>query len=901
MTQSTVQDPAQAFVAGQRWLSETELEQGLGLITQVNGRMLTVLFPATGELRHYASQQAPLARYQLLPDDRGQHADGWWFRVTEISVSNHIVTYHGLREDTAEEVTLPEAQLAAQVATQHPLTRILAGKTDRLDMYRLRQQAQQHLQRWQQSKVSGLLGARAQLLPHQLYIAYTVADRFQPRVLLADEVGLGKTIEAGMILQRRLLTGRSQRALIIVPDSLCHQWLVELKRRFALAFSLFDKERCDTLSDDHENVFAAEQLILLPQSLLDDAQWLTQLLTADFDLLIVDEAHRVEPESDHFIQLQQLTAAIGSVLLLTATPEQAGMTAHFARLQLLDPDRFHDFEAFLREQENYQALSPMAEVLAKHGAEKLLDRVLDFYGTGRLMFRNSRAHIGGFPERQLHTYELTELELEGADTFTGKAHWLRQLLQQHKNEKVVLICGSSLTVQELYDYLRIEHGIHAAVFHEGMTLLERDRAAEFFASPEEGCPILLCSEIGSEGRNFQFAQHLVLFDLPTHPDLLEQRIGRLDRIGQSATVHIHVPVVLGTRDDLLLQWYEAMQAFAQPNAVGSLIYDAYANELARFINAADTDEDDDADAFDALLNATAQRAAELRESIGNGRDKLQELNAFRPQQAQAIVAEVAAHERSAELAAFMQEFWARFGVDYDALNDNSGWLRPTEHMRVTLPGLPDEGITVTFSRDYALAHEHVEFLTWDHPQVQHALELLTRDSYGSTCVALMQNRALPAGAWFVELNFSSQLTTAARLVAQEFYPQQSLRVLLDSQGRDLTTRVAAGALDQQLQFIDKKQARQLMQQLRQQLQQHIKAAWEPAEQQQQQRVVQAQQQLTQTMQAAQQRLQELKQRNPAVRQAEVDALTEREQQLQQALKQPLLQLDSVRVMVNMPA
>ncbi|WP_258808334.1 helicase-related protein [Pseudidiomarina sp. CB1] len=901
MTQSTVQDPAQAFVAGQRWLSETELEQGLGLITQVNGRMLTVLFPATGELRHYASQQAPLARYQLLPDDRGQHADGWWFRVTEISVSNHIVTYHGLREDTTEEVTLPEAQLAAQVATQHPLTRILAGKTDRLDMYRLRQQAQQHLQRWQQSKVSGLIGARAQLLPHQLYIAYTVADRFQPRVLLADEVGLGKTIEAGMILQRRLLTGRSQRALIIVPDSLCHQWLVELKRRFALAFSLFDKERCATLSDDHENVFAAEQLILLPQSLLDDAQWLTQLLTADFDLLIVDEAHRVEPASDHFSQLQQLTAAISSVLLLTATPEQAGMPAHFARLQLLDPDRFHDFAAFLREQENYQALTPMAEVLAKYGAEKLLDRLLDFYGTGRLMFRNSRAHIGGFPERHLHTYELTELELEGADAFTGKAHWLRQLLQQHKHEKVVLICGSSLTVQELYDYLRIEHGIHAAVFHEGMTLLERDRAAEFFASPEEGCPILLCSEIGSEGRNFQFAQHLVLFDLPTHPDLLEQRIGRLDRIGQSATVHLHVPVVLGTRDDLLLQWYEAMQAFAQPNAVGSLIYDTFANELACFINTSGDDDGYDADAFDALLNATAQRAAELRESIGNGRDKLQELNAFRPQQAQAIITEVAAHERSAELATFMQEFWARFGVDYDALNDHSGWLRPTEHMRVTLPGLPDEGITVTFSRDYALAHEHVEFLTWDHPQVQHALELLTRDSYGSTCVALMQNRALPAGAWFVELNFSSQLTTAANLVAQEFYPQQSLRVLLDSQGRDLTTRVAAGALDQQLQFVDKKQARQLMQQLRQQLQQHIKAAWEPAEQQQQQRVVQAQQQLTQTMHAAQQRLHELKQRNPAVRQAEVDALTEREQQLQQALQQPLLQLDSVRVMVNMPA
>lgn len=900
MTQRAVQDPAQAFVAGQRWLNETELEQGLGLITQVNGRMLTVLFPATGELRHYASQQAPLARYQLLPDDRGQHAEGWWFRVTHVDSNNHILTYHGQREDTGEPVSLPEAQLAAQVATQHPLTRILAGKTDRLDMYRLRQQAQHHLQRWQQSKVSGLLGARAQLLPHQLYIAYTVADRFQPRVLLADEVGLGKTIEAGMILQRRLLTGRSQRVLIIVPDSLCHQWLVELKRRFALAFSLFDHERCQAVQQEHENVFSAEQLILLPQSLLDDGEWLDQLSRAEFDLLIVDEAHRVEQESAQFAQLQQLTQAIPSVLLLTATPEQAGMPAHFARLQLLDPDRFHDFEAFVAEQEHYQQLTPMAEVLAKHGAEKLLDRLLDHYGTGRLMFRNSRAHIGGFPERQLHTYELTELELEGASAFEGKAKWLHGLLKQHKNEKIVLICGSSLTVQELYDYLRIEHGIHAAVFHEGMSLVERDRAAEFFASPEDGCPILLCSEIGSEGRNFQFAQHLVLFDLPRHPDLLEQRIGRLDRIGQRGTVQIHVPVLLGSRDDLLLQWYEAMQAFAQPNAVGSLVHERFADELGQFIDAIESEQDFDEPAFENLLKATAERSAELRERIRLGRDKLQELNAFRPLQAQAIIDEVHASQRSEELEAFMQDFWARFGVDYDALNAESGWLRPTEHMRVTLPGLPDEGLTVTFSRDYALEHEQVEFLTWDHPQVQHALELLTGDSYGSTCVAIMQNRALPAGAWFVELNFSSQLAAAPALVASEFYSHQRLRVLLDSQGRDLTQRVAAAALDQQLQFVDKKQGRQLLQQLRQALQQHIKKAWPLAEKQQQQLIEAAQQQLQQRMQQAQQRLHELKQRNPAVRQAEVDALDEREQQLTKALEQPLLQLDSVRLMVNMP-
>ncbi|MCO6763725.1 hypothetical protein KQH43_32020, partial [Streptomyces sp. EL5] len=77
--------------------------------------------------------------------------------------------------------------------------------------------------------------------------------------------------------------------------------------------------------------------------------------------------------------------------------------------------------------------------------------------------------------------------------------------------------------------------------HEGMSILERDRAAAYFADEEFGAQVLICSEIGSEGRNFQFAHHLVLFDLPAHPDLLEQRIGRLDRIGQRHTIQLHVP------------------------------------------------------------------------------------------------------------------------------------------------------------------------------------------------------------------------------------------------------------------------------------------------------------------------------------------------------------------------
>ena len=106
----------------------------------------------------------------------------------------------------------------------------------------------------------------------------------------------------------------------------------------------------------------------------------------------------------------------------------------------------------------------------------------------------------------------------------------------------MLICSQAETAQALELYLRVNKGIRSSVFHEGLSLVNRDRSAAYFADEEEGAQILICSEIGSEGRNFQFAHHLILFDLPLNPDLLEQRIGRLDRIGQKHTIQIHIPV-----------------------------------------------------------------------------------------------------------------------------------------------------------------------------------------------------------------------------------------------------------------------------------------------------------------------------------------------------------------------
>ena len=121
-----------------------------------------------------------------------------------------------------------------------------------------------------------------------------------------------------------------------------------------------------------------------------------------------------------------------------------------------------------------------------------------------------------------------------------------------RGQKALLICKHAQTAIDLEQTLKNRAGIASAVFHEGMTIIERDRAAAYFADQESSARLLICSEIGSEGRNFQFVHHLILWDLPTNPDLLQQRIGRLDRIGQKHIIQIHIPYLENTEQHMLV-------------------------------------------------------------------------------------------------------------------------------------------------------------------------------------------------------------------------------------------------------------------------------------------------------------------------------------------------------------
>ncbi|MFN9028072.1 MAG: helicase-related protein, partial [Akkermansiaceae bacterium] len=193
----------------------------------------------------------------------------------------------------------------------------------------------------------------------------------------------------------------------------------------------------------------------------------------------------------------------------------------------------------------------------ENARQPLISELIDSFGTGRVLFRNTRERLTGFPKRipLLHPLD------KGTSPYTWLANLLREL---PANEKILLITNSpdaAITVQEK---LLKEIQLETALFHEDLSMLQRDRNAAYFQEPE-GSRILICSEIGSEGRNFQFARHLVLFGLPRDPEVLEQRIGRLDRIGQTGDIHIHIPYGKESRSELQARWlHEALDVFSEP-------------------------------------------------------------------------------------------------------------------------------------------------------------------------------------------------------------------------------------------------------------------------------------------------------------------------------------------------
>ena len=331
-------------------------------------------------------------------------------------------------------------------------------------------------------------------------------------------------------------------------------------------------------------------------------------------------------------------------------------------------------------------------------------------------------------------------------------------------------------------------------FHEDMTLVQRDRSAAYFAE-DDGAQILLCSEIGSEGRNFQFAHRLVLLDLPLDPALLEQRIGRLDRIGQTETIQIIVPYLLKTSEenDRPLVHHEGLDAFETCQQSGHRYVKRFGETLSQLMERLDKSNRFEKKKFETLVKETSAFHKETVSELEAGRDRLLELNSFRSQPATQLVREITEADESPGLERFFLQLLDHFGVTVEELQPRVYHLKPEHVYTDAFPNLPEEGISVTLDRSIALKREESNF----SPGSSHGPEC-----HRSPARSEQGNCASPT--WtppgprclFLECVYVLECVAPTYLQADRFFPATPIRVLVNHRNEDYSNTISAEQIEE---------------------------------------------------------------------------------------------------------
>lgn len=864
------------IVPGQRFYSEAELELGVGRVTAVEPKSVTLEFPAVKEKRIYRIGVAELQRYKLEVGEIARGEKGMLsFPIASVKEENGLLVYYARAGKK-----MKESELSSKLVLRpsNYFNALAASELSSSAEYALRKQGTQISCAWRSSPVRGMIGPRVDSIPHQFYLCSRACSGSElPRLMLSDEVGLGKTIEAGMIWHTLKTRGRVTRTLILVPESLKHQWMVEMKRRFNHVFTLVDKAFLQSLSEERENFsfdgpstvsmkenpfLATNDAICTIEFLMENAALREDLLKVTWDMLIVDEAHHLVCE-DGFVSkeyqiVERVMPTTKGALLLTGTPLQLQPESHFNRLKMLDPVRFYDYEKFLAELETYKKIaadlaklptdpnakiemdelkamlpknSPIHAWLESESAESLeagewIRRIVDAMGTGSVVFRNTRKGVGGFPKRLLKEVPLeanatyrqlvdamckqdpdhaTDYQTNGLLSFPKanvwaldeRLTWLKNFLHENPKEKVLLITEDERVLKAIAAALlhEFEPGF-ATCFFEEMFIEERDRASADF-SRKNGATILLSSEIGSEGRNFQFAHRLVLWDLPLDSALVEQRIGRLDRIGQTKDVEIYVPYVKRSGQEVMFRWYnDGLDAFGQPLMNGGEFFIKYTEELLQAVIEPETYLDSFVKDFLPKLKKEVDGVRKLAEK---GRDKLLEFNSRNPEAAKKILSDISDIDSDKSIPEFVLAALKMQGVDSEngSLPESILLTQGDQVEDGSIPGMPATStlgmteesatqksmLTVTLSRERAMMHDGIEFLSVEHPLAQGAIDYATSNMKGGVACSVWDNSG-HAKWMLMEYAFVAEFPTSPEWGLDDVAGPRYLRVVVNGTGED---------------------------------------------------------------------------------------------------------------------
>jgi superfamily II DNA or RNA helicase len=490
---------------------------------------------------------------------------------------------------------------------------------------------------------------------HQIETVRKVLKQFRGRVLLADEVGLGKTIEAGMVLKEYALRGMAERVLVLSPASLVGQWREELETKFGLAFATTH----DPLLRADPHAFWGQKRIIASISTARRQEHAERLLGGIFDLVIIDEAHHLRDRSS---QSWKLVDALNKrfLLLLSATPVQNDLVELYNLMTLLKPGMFRTLREFRaaymtpgkpREPANAERLRELmrgamirntraivalklprrhavtikvdghpGEVKAYADLAAAARRLAAGTGAGgqRLALHHifsaagsspaaAAAAVARFAARRPGDKEWRALAERWAAIKTGgKEQALLDLLQRNPDEKKLVFVHSRETLGRLADLLSIA-GLPFSRFDGSLSGPQKDMAIVDF---RDNVPVLLCTESGGEGRNIQFCNTLINFDVPWNPMAIEQRIGRIDRIGQNREVFVFNLVTRGTLEDQLLALLEEKIS----------MFELVVGEVGAILGGLGEERDFPELALDAWLEATEAGRADAFDALGRRLD-----------------------------------------------------------------------------------------------------------------------------------------------------------------------------------------------------------------------------------------------------------------------------------------
>jgi ATP-dependent helicase HepA len=817
------------WLPGQKVRSQLEPDLGAGTVSQVQGRQwVEVTFARAQVARRYSCKNPPLIPLKFSQGELIKLSSGTTHRVLAIKQHLGLMCY---KIDDTRWIVENEIEDTAQA--QGAEVKLFRGEWSRYKAFRLRLRLLKATFDTHDPSVMGMRSARVDLHPHQLYLASSLASRWTPRAILADEVGLGKTIEAALILSALRARGFAERCLITCPESLQFQWLSELYRRFAINASLLLNEDLEEATEER-NLFEESSVLVVSHEVLQKIynthpKWFNH---TEWDLCIVDEAHRftrplsdLQNPDDQLLEkniIEVVCDKSRGALLLTASPMHRGVFGLYQLLRSLDSLKYNDFRMFQDEMTRSKRLAPVAQKLYSEtyspteiaqikraftqdadilssiekleknkDPDEILRKLSDRHFLGRYFFQNRRERLLGFPKRQIQIdsliplpetkkallqaaseihdnsfeklHELATSSVPGTPSspskflgFKEKIEWLMAHLKKlNPKVKALILTAQDEDARQIHKILVEKLHARIGIFHSQMNMIERDKQAAWF-SDESGAQFMVASEIGGEGRNFQMASHLFMMDLPSNPETIEQRIGRLDRLGQRFPIHIHIAALKNFPEDVYLNWCDLGVSMLRAPAAGIMaifekvrpqIEESYLEVIS---NLKSKTQIPHPRTLQPLLKATHHEHAKWIDEVRNSSNVLIDLNSFREVEGRRIKTILESQTTQNTVLGLTQELMNHFGIEHEEL-DRADVLRLQANAQMFIeeyPELPlDQDVVVSTRRTLCLEREDFRFLSPDHPIFTEGMDLFLRSHQGQATCAEILNTSIPKGLY----------------------------------------------------------------------------------------------------------------------------------------------------------